>query len=116
MKMRATWVFTVPAETNSFSAISELDRPRAISMSTSFSRSVSSSRAAGRAMDFGTRPPNCPITRRVTDGESSISLAIFTLVCFAIAGAAGHHHHGLRQAVRDVPWHGLRLGRLLLVV
>ncbi|HEY7077332.1 MAG TPA: hypothetical protein VH418_18275 [Solirubrobacteraceae bacterium] len=51
------------------------------------------------------------LTRR-----SLIALAIFTLVCFALAGALGNHHHGLRQVVADVSWIGFLLGLVLLVV
>jgi hypothetical protein len=42
VKMRVTCAFTVVSERNSSAAISELDRPRPISYSTSTSRSVSS--------------------------------------------------------------------------
>lgn len=48
--------------------------------------------------------------------KSLIALAVFTLACFAISGAVGNHHHGLRQAVGDVTWIGFLLGLLLLVV
>jgi hypothetical protein len=50
------------------------------------------------------------LTRR-----SLIALAVFTLVCFAVSGAVGNHHHGLRQAVADVSWMGFLLGLVLLV-
>jgi hypothetical protein len=43
-------------------------------------------------------------------------LAIFTLVCFAIAGIVGNHHHGLRQVVADISWNGFLLGLLLTIV
>ena len=46
--MRLTWVFAVATLTYSSSAISALERPRAIWVSTSSSRSVSRSSSAGR--------------------------------------------------------------------
>ncbi len=51
------------------------------------------------------------LTRR-----SLISLAVFTLVCFAVCGALGNHHHGVRQAVADVSWFGFLIGMLFLIV
>ena len=45
-----------------------------------------------------------------------IALAVFTLVCFAISGAVGNHHHGLRQAVGDVTWFGFLFGLRFLIV
>jgi branched-subunit amino acid permease len=48
--------------------------------------------------------------------KALLSLAIFTLVCFGIAGAMGQHHHGLREVVGDISWNGFLLGLLLLVV
>ena len=48
--------------------------------------------------------------------KAILGLTIFTVVCFAIAGAAGNHHHGLRQAIGDIAWTGMLIGVLLLVV
>jgi hypothetical protein len=48
--------------------------------------------------------------------KAIVGLALFTLVCFVIAGAAGNHHHGLRQAVGDISWTGMLIGLLLLIV
>ena len=48
--------------------------------------------------------------------KAIIGLALFTLVCFTVAGAAGNHHHGLRQAIGDISWTGMLIGLLLLIV
>ena len=43
-------------------------------------------------------------------------LAVFTAICFLIAGILGNHSHGARQAIADISWFGFLLGLLLLVV
>ena len=48
--------------------------------------------------------------------KSLTVLAGVTLVCFALAGILGNHHHGLRQAVADIAWTGFLLGLLLTLV
>jgi hypothetical protein len=48
--------------------------------------------------------------------RSLIALAVFTLACFAISGAVGNHHHGLRQVVADISWFGFLFGLLFLIV
>jgi branched-subunit amino acid permease len=48
--------------------------------------------------------------------KAIVGLAIFTVVCFALAGAMGNHHHGLRQAIGDISWTGMLIGLLLLIV
>jgi branched-subunit amino acid permease len=48
--------------------------------------------------------------------KALVSLAIFTLVCFAVAGIVGQHHHGLVMAIGDVAWFGMLLGLLFLLV
>jgi branched-subunit amino acid permease len=51
------------------------------------------------------------VTRR-----SLVALAIFTLVCFAVAGIIGNHRHGFVMAIGDIAWTGMLLGLLFLVV
>jgi hypothetical protein len=48
--------------------------------------------------------------------KALIGLAIFTLVCFAVAGIIGNHRHGFVMAIGDVAWFGMLLGLLFLVV
>ena len=48
--------------------------------------------------------------------KALIALAIFTLVCFAVAGMIGNHRHGFVMAIGDVAWAGMLLGLLFLVV
>ena len=48
--------------------------------------------------------------------KALVALAIFTLVCFAVAGLMGQHHHGVREVTGDIAWNGFLLGLLLLVV
>jgi hypothetical protein len=48
--------------------------------------------------------------------KTLVTLAIVTLVLFAIAAVVGNHHHGLRQAVADISWNGFLLGLLLTIV
>jgi hypothetical protein len=67
--------FTVAIETNSCLAISSFDRPFAISLSTSSSRSVSDSSSGGELLPGGGRRTNSSISRRVIVGASSASPA-----------------------------------------
>jgi hypothetical protein len=48
--------------------------------------------------------------------KALIALAIFTLVCFAVAGIIGNHRHGFVMAIADVAWTGMLLGLLFLIV
>jgi branched-subunit amino acid permease len=48
--------------------------------------------------------------------KALISLAVFTLVCFAVAGIIGNHRHGLVMTVGDIAWTGMLLGLLFLLV
>ncbi|HMS61279.1 MAG TPA: hypothetical protein PKD63_03295 [Solirubrobacteraceae bacterium] len=51
------------------------------------------------------------ITRRNT-----IILAVFTAICFVIAGVTGNDGEGVVQVIGDIAWFGLLLGGLLLIV
>ncbi len=82
------WVFTVCSATTRSAAISWLDRPRAISRSTSVSRGVSAFSAAGRGRSRCGRAANSAISRRVTDGASRASPAATTRTAL-IRSAAG---------------------------
>src|SRR5690606_17791816 len=65
---RPTWVLTVASATNSSVAISVLERPRAMSTSTSRSRSVRlSSTAGGVRSASGSTLARCPMSRLVED-------------------------------------------------
>jgi hypothetical protein len=48
--------------------------------------------------------------------KALIGLAVFTLVCFAVAGIIGNHRHGFVMAIGDIAWTGMLLGLLFLVV
>jgi branched-subunit amino acid permease len=48
--------------------------------------------------------------------KALIALAIFTLVCFAVAGVIGNHRHGVVMAIGDIAWDGMLLGLLFLIV
>ena len=71
--MRPTWVFTVASETNSRPAISALDRPAAIWMRTSRSRSVRDPSAAGGGGSSDSSGTNRSSSRRVVDGATTRS-------------------------------------------
>ncbi|CAM5480526.1 hypothetical protein SALBM217S_06999 [Streptomyces griseoloalbus] len=79
--MRLTCVLMVDSATTSRPAISALDRPCAISTSTSVSRSVRSPYAAcadGSTRGASDSLENSVISRRVTEGASSASPAATT--------------------------------------
>jgi branched-subunit amino acid permease len=48
--------------------------------------------------------------------KALIGLAIFTLICFVVAGIIGNHRHGFVMAIGDIAWTGMLLGLLFLVV
>ena len=77
--MRLTWVLVVSPAMDRASLICPLDMPWAISMSTSVSRLVSMSSAAGMGGTAGGLRVNSVSSRRVTDGASSASPAATTL-------------------------------------
>ena len=74
------WVFTVPWPTCRWSQISLLDRPRAISDSTSRSRSVTPSSPCSGDCPGSASRANSAIRRRVIDGASRPSPAATTLL------------------------------------
>jgi hypothetical protein len=48
--------------------------------------------------------------------KALVTLAIVTLICFAVAGIIGNDRHGLIMVIGDIAWFGLLLGVLFLVV
>jgi hypothetical protein len=48
--------------------------------------------------------------------KALIGLAVFTLVCFTVAGIIGNHRHGFVMAIGDIAWTGMLLGLLFLIV
>jgi hypothetical protein len=48
--------------------------------------------------------------------KSLAALAIWTLVCFVVAGIIGNHRHGFVMAIGDIAWTGMLLGLLFLIV
>lgn len=74
-KMRPTCVLVVCWAMTKVSLISALDRPRAISCSTSVSRGVSVPSVAGDGAREGGRQAKSAMSRRVTEGASRASPA-----------------------------------------
>ena len=74
-KIRPTWVLVVWGATTSASLISSFERPRAMSVSTSRSRGVSSSSAIGSGRAVGSSRVKSAIRRRSMDGaDERVSL------------------------------------------
>ena len=48
--------------------------------------------------------------------KSLTALAVFVLVCFAVASILGNHRHGLLKLIADLSWFGLIFGLLFLVI
>jgi hypothetical protein len=86
VSMRLTWVRTVAALTTRCSAICALDRPRAISVSTSLSRSVRSESSGGPPGTLRGRLTNSSIRRRVTVGARRASPAATVRIASAQLG------------------------------
>jgi hypothetical protein len=89
VKMRVTCVFTVDSERNSSAAISELDRPRPISCTTSTSRSVSS--GGGEICPSSGRLTYSSRSRHNSAGASSASPAATVRTAAASVSGGGSY-------------------------
>src|SRR5215472_676714 len=86
-RMRPTWVLVVCSAMTSVPLISVLDRPRAISRSTSVSRRVSAPSVGGDGGSGRGRRAKSAINRRVTDGASSASPVATTRTAWTSSAA-----------------------------
>ena len=89
-RIRPTWVLVVCSAMTRVSLISALDRPRAMSRSTSVSRLGERAEPGGDGRDVAPgRRVKSAISRRVTDGASSASPAATTrTACTSSAAVA----------------------------